>query len=102
MRLLYGIIFLVIVGLVAVVINYGTDTHPTNIPEQKVSAATLTTPEVTTSEAEVTTSEVTEKDCSCCAERMMRVKEMIRRARERKQAELKTKVDDANLNNTGK
>ena len=91
--LLYSITLIVGTALILGINHWITAaprTPPT--PQQTQHAPIATdTPDATT--AHVTnaeTSPVKKKDCSCCADRMERLKERIRKARERKQQQQNT------------
>lgn len=106
--LLYGSTLLMGLALLAAIIVFANETRPILPEKQPASAVSQQTAEITTSnrrsagkrqqsESSRTRdatypAEAKKKDCSCCTERMRRIKEMIRQARERKQAE--TKVTD--------
>ena len=80
-RLLFGIVVLVAAALLAGFINYATDTSDTDKATQKAQVKTNAPTETPN------TSVVKKKSCACCAERMARLREQIRKARERKQRE---------------
>lgn len=76
---LYAIVaFLVGVSL-ACFVGYATDTWHSNAPKQQV-------PVETTSAVTTTVAAEKKKNCGCCAERRERLREQIRKARERKNA----------------
>ena len=78
-HLLYGIVLLAIVAFIAGVLTDATQTHPTQGNAQQAQGETTTPPEPTTPT-------VTKKSCSCCDARAGRLKEQIRKARERRMA----------------
>ncbi len=89
-QFLYGIIGVVIAGVLAVVIGYATGPRPVEITEL-TSVNTSTAIEMA---AETTTDEtaIKKKPCQCCAERKTRLAKKIEAARkrrlERQQAQL--------------
>ena len=88
-RLLFGIVVLVAAALLAGFINYATDTSDTDNATQKAQVKTNASTETPN------TPVVKKKSCDCCAERMARLREQIRKARERKQRENNIAVKDA-------
>lgn len=83
-HLLYGLATLAVAALLAGIISYATETHPTQTdvttaPVEKTVAAEKQ------ASAEITAT-VKKKNCGCCAERIARLQEQIRKARERRQA----------------
>lgn len=79
----YSIVFLAVIALVAGVISYGIETN------EKPVLAEHTGEETSMSEAgpaAETAVAKKEKDCSCCSDRTARLKEQIRKARERRMA----------------
>lgn len=94
---LYGSIFLMGIAFLATAIVYINDTRQIQPDDQLVPAVSKQNENV-----EMTTSTGKKEDCDCCTERMMRVKEMIRQARERKQAETKANERIRRENQTAK
>ena len=80
----YSIVFLAVIALVAGVISYGTETNEKHVLVQHAGGETSTSEAGTTAE---TAAVKKEKDCSCCSDRTARLKEQIRKARERRMAE---------------
>lgn len=77
---LYGIAVLTAVGILVSFMGYATRTYPTPVPEEQAPAEiTIATP------AETTTPAVKKKSCSCCAERIARLREQYRKLRARRQ-----------------
>ncbi|MXV74944.1 hypothetical protein F4Z99_11805 [Candidatus Poribacteria bacterium] len=94
---LYASIFLMGIAFLAIGMVYINDTRQIQPDKQLVPAVSEQNENV-----EITTSTAKKEDCDCCTERMMRVKEMIRRARERKQAEAKANERIRHENQTTK
>ncbi|MCY3722270.1 MAG: hypothetical protein OXG97_08635 [Candidatus Poribacteria bacterium] len=82
-NLLYSLVPLVLIALIAGVISYATERHPRQTGFSTTLIEQSTTP-VTSTETE-TPSAIKVKSCGCCAERMARLQERIRKVRERKQ-----------------
>ena len=70
---------LALIALIIGVISSATEIRPTQQETQQESVKALTTP-VTPSE----TTAIKKKVCGCCAERIARLQERIRKARERR------------------
>jgi len=83
-NLLYSLATLALIALIAGVISYATEMRPTQRETQQVHVASSATPETST-ETETATA-VKKKVCGCCADRIARLQEQIRKARERRQA----------------
>ena len=83
-HLLFGIAVLVVAALLVGFINYANTDKATQRTQEKINAPAETTD----------TPVVKKKLCSCCAERMARLQEQIRKARERKQRENNIVVKD--------
>ena len=83
-HLLYSLASLALIALIAGVIGYATEMRPTQEETQQVPVASSTTPETSTETETATT--VKKKACGCCADRIARLQEQIRKARERRQA----------------
>lgn len=79
----YGIVFLAVIAIVAGVISYGTETNEKQILIEHAGEETSTSEAGTAAEIAVVKKE---KDCSCCSDRTARLKEQIRKARERRMA----------------
>ena len=78
---LYGIAVLTAVGILASFMGYATKTYPTRVPEeQALEETTITT------RAETTTPAEKKKSCSCCADRIARLREQHRKLRARGQS----------------
>ncbi len=77
--LFYCIVTLAIIALGLGVISYATQTRDTQTPQQQARVETPTP-------ASTTQPTVKKKSCDCCAERIARLKEQIRKARERRMA----------------
>ena len=77
---LYSIAALLVGILLAGVASYTTDALHSNTTKKQPSMKLTATPTRTA------TLTVREKNCGCCTERMARLQEQIRKARERKQA----------------
>ena len=82
-NLLYSLTTLALIALIAGVISYATEMRPTQRETQQIPVASLTPPE--TSAETGTTTAVKKKACGCCADRIARLQEQIRKARERRQ-----------------
>lgn len=83
-NLLYSLAALAIIALIAGVISSATEMRPAQKDVQQPSVEPIATPVPSTETATTTT--VKKKACGCCADRIARVQEQIRKARERKQA----------------
>ena len=93
--LLYSVTLIVGVALIFGINAYTTDTYRTSdtditvpveqVPTEITTLISQTTSTKTVVPTETTTTKVKKKPCSCCAERITRLKETIRKARERKQ-----------------
>ena len=83
-NLLYSLATLALIALIAGVISYATEMRPTQTETQQVPVASSRTPETST-ETETATA-VKKKSCGCCADRIARLQQQIRKARERRQA----------------
>lgn len=94
--LLLGIAVLAGAALLAGFINYATDTPATDKTPLKTQVKTDAPAEMTDTPA------VKKKSCSCCAERMARLREHIQKARERKPRENNIAVPDATSTGNGK
>ena len=80
-HLLYSIAALAVFGILASVMGYATKTYLTPVPEEQApEETTITTP------AEMTTPAVKKKTCSCCNERIARLREQHRKLRARRQS----------------
>lgn len=88
-HLLFGIAVLVAAALLVGFINYTTDTPDTDKATRKTEIKTNAPTETTD------TPVVKKESCTCCAERMARLREHIQKARERKQRENNIVVKDA-------
>lgn len=81
----YSIAMLAVIALIVDVISSATERHPTQtgfsttLVEQSATS-------VTSKEGQTPSPAVKKKSCGCCAERMARLREQIRKARERRQA----------------
>lgn len=95
-HLLFGIAVLVAAALIAGFINYTSDTSNTDNATEKTRVKTDAPAETTD------TPIVKKKSCSCCVERMARLREQIRKTRERKQRENNVAVKDATNTENGK
>lgn len=84
-HLLYGIMAIAIVGILAVVIGYTTDSRPAQTIEQS-GAVNTSIPAAAKTSTATDTSTVKEKSCGCCAERKARLEKKIQAARARKLA----------------
>lgn len=73
--ILYGMITLIGIAFITGIIHYAVPTHTPPPSVQETHAETLTSTET-----------AEKKPCDCCAERMARVREQIRKARQRRQA----------------
>ena len=82
---LYGIMAIAIVGILAVLIGYTTDSRSAQTIEQSAAVNTPIPAEAKTPTA-TDTSTVKEKSCGCCAERKTRLEKKIQAARARKLA----------------
>lgn len=83
--LFYGIAILAIAAFIVGFISYATETRtPQKVGTQQASAET-TTQAVENTSAEISPA-AKKKECGCCAERLIRLREQIRKARERKAA----------------
>ena len=80
--LFYSIATLAVIALIVGVISYATERHPTQTGDTTTPVEHIATP-VTSTE---TPTAVKKKACGCCAERITRLQEQIRKARERRQA----------------
>ena len=80
----YSIVFLAVIALVAGVISYGNETNEKQVLVEHTGEETSTSEAGTAAETAAVTKE---KDCSCCSDRTARLKEQIRKARERRMAE---------------
>ena len=80
-NLLYSFATLVLIALIVGVISYATEMRPMQKAAQQVSVEASTTPATPTD-----TTAVKKKACGCCADRLARLQEQIRKARERRQA----------------
>ena len=102
--LLYSVTLIVGVALILGINAYTTDTGITGsveqMPTEISTSISQTTSTKTVVPTETTTTKMKKKPCSCCAERITRLKETIRKARERKQNSnnigLKTPVSTGN------
>lgn len=83
-NLLYSLAILALIALIAGVISYATEMRPTQRETQQVPVASSKTPETST-ETETATA-VKKKACGCCAERIARLQQQIRKARKHRQA----------------
>lgn len=83
-NLLYSLAILGLIALIAGVISYATKMRPPQTDFSTTPVEQTATP-VTSTEPE-TTPAVKKKSCGCCAERIARLQEHIRKARERRQA----------------
>lgn len=91
--LLYSITLTVGVALIIGINHYTTAAYPTPIPTKQPPAQQVSVePDTSISEtgasettASTQTKAVKKKSCSCCADRMTRWEERLRKARERKQ-----------------
>ena len=84
-NLLYSLATLVLIALIAGVISYATEMRPTQTETQQVPVASWGTPETST-ETETATAVKKKKSCGCCADRIARLQQQIRKARTRRQA----------------
>lgn len=84
-NLVYSLIILALIALIAGIISYATEMRPTQKKAQQASGEP-TTIMVTSTKAQTTTA-VKKKACECCAERIARLQEQIRKARQRRQTE---------------
>ncbi len=83
-NLLYTLATLALLALIAGVIGFATEPPPTQEAAQQVSVEQqIATPVKSTSTE--TAPAVKKKACGCCAERIARLQEQIRKARERRQ-----------------
>lgn len=82
-NLLYGLAILSVIALVAGVISYATEVRLTQT-DFSTTPVEQTTASVTSTE---TGPAVKKKACGCCADRIARLQEQIRKARERRQAQ---------------
>lgn len=71
-------------ALIASVIGFATQSSPTQKAAQQGSVEQMATPVKATSTE--TTPAVKKKACRCCAERLTRLQEQIRKTRERRRA----------------
>lgn len=81
--LFYSLVPLAVLAFIAGVISYATESRPTQIDVSTTPVEQSTTP-MTATETE-TAPTVKKKSCRCCAERIARLQEQIRKARERRQ-----------------
>ena len=82
--LFYSITMLAVIALIVGVISSATERHPTQIDFSTTPVEQTASPETST-ETEAAPA-VKKKACGCCSERMARLQEQIRKARERRQA----------------
>ena len=87
----YGIAILAIAAFIVGVISYATETHtPRKAGPQQVSVETTT--QMVENTSTETSSTAKKKECGCCAERVIRLKKQIRKARERRAAARQTET----------
>ena len=90
--LFYSIAALAVIALIVGVISYATERHPTQTGfsttpvEQSATSVTSTKGQ--------TSPTVKKKSCGCCAERIARLQEQIRKARERRQVTQRTEATE--------
>lgn len=77
-HLLYGITTFAVVGILACFIGYAASTHPTHIPKRLAP--------VVASTVKTETSVKKQKNCSCCAERLIALRIKMQKAREARDA----------------
>ena len=82
---LYGMATFAIIGLIVGVISYATDTHTPQTLLQQAQAKTTALEQEEASATE-TPPTVKKTPCGCCSDRIARLQEQIRKARERRQA----------------
>ncbi|RKU12547.1 hypothetical protein C6503_17315 [Candidatus Poribacteria bacterium] len=82
--ILYGILTLIGIAFITGVIHYAVPTHTPPPSAQGTHAETLTPTET-----------AGKKKCGCCADRIARVKEQIRKVRQRRQALENAKASDS-------
>lgn len=80
-NLLYSLVTLALIALIVGVISYATEMRPIQKEAQRVSVQASTTPSTP-----IKTTTVKKKGCGCCADRLARIQEQLRKARERKRA----------------
>lgn len=83
-NLLYSLAALAIIALIAGVISSATEMRPVQKDVQQPSVEPIATPVSSTEIATPTI--VKKKACGCCAGRIARLQERVRKARERRQA----------------
>ena len=83
-HLLYGITTFAVVGILACFIGYAASTHPTHIPKQQAP--------VVTSTVKTETAVKKQKNCSCCAERLIALRIKMQKAREAREVRKRQQV----------
>lgn len=91
--LFYSIAALAVIALIVGVISYATERHPTQTGFSTTPVEQSAT-SVTSTEGQ-TPATVKKKSCGCCAERIARLQEQIRKARERRQVPQQTAATEA-------
>ena len=81
---LYSLAILALIALIAGVISYATERHPTQTDFSTTPVEQIATPMSSSTERQ-TSPIVKKKSCGCCAERMAHLQEQIRKARGHKQ-----------------
>ena len=101
--LFYSIATLAIIALIVGVISYATERHPTQTGFSTTPVEQIATPVTSTSTEGQTPPAVKKKSCGCCAERIARLQEQIRKAREGRQAaqQVEAKNESDKAANTG-
>ncbi len=102
-NLLYSFATLAVIAFITGVISYATERHPTQTGFSITPVEQIATPVSPTSTEGQTSLVVKKKSCGCCAERLARLQEQIRKARERRHAsatketsqQLPSRVSDA-------
>jgi len=84
--ILYGVLTLIGGAFIAGVMHYAVPTHIPPPSVQETHAENLTPTETTE-----------KKPCDCCADRIARVREQVRKARQRRQALENAKSSDSQL-----
>ena len=80
----YGIATLIVIAILSVVISPANETHRTQVPVQQETVETPTATEKNAYKATTVTGK--KKACGCCAERKARARELLLKARQRKNA----------------
>lgn len=89
--LFYSIATLAVISLIVGVISYAIERHSTQTGDTTTPVEQIASPVTST---EIPTA-VKKKSCGCCAERMARLEEQIRKARKRRQAKQQAAATEA-------